>query len=261
MHFVTLFTPEMSSTALRGRLCHSERGASTMEFLLVFPFLLMLLLVILQVALLVQAKLVVKHAANVAARSAATTIAARASSSGGQFEDRNQINQDDPYSPKKAMIRWAAAFACLSISPVLNAEVLRTTGTIPDPNLIVPMQQVAMLFPASINGENISQQLLSRAHYAYDRENTQVEILGENGEYKEAFRDHEKITVRVTYRYYLAVPFANRLFGRSYDGAGMLSRSGWYLPITEQSSVINEGEPTFPAEQMPKGSDLHVENR
>jgi hypothetical protein len=260
MYYFTRSTHQRK-TALCNRMHNSERGASTMEFLLVFPFLLMLLLLILQVALLVQAKLVVKHAATVAARSAATTIAARVSYSGKQFEDRNYINLGDPYSPKTTIIRRATAFACLSISPVLNAEVLKATGTTPDPNLIVPMQQVAMLFPASINGENISQQLISRAHYAYDRKNIQVEIFGENGERKETFRDHEKITVRVTYRYYLAVPFANRLFGRSYDGAGLLSSSGWYLPITEQSSVINEGEPTFPPKQMPQESDLQVEIR
>jgi hypothetical protein len=58
--------------------------------------------------------------------------------------------------------------------------------------------------------------------------------------------------VRVTHRDYLTMPFANRLLGRAFVGGGFWNGSGWYLPIAEQHSLLNEGERLFPRIKTPE---------
>src|SRR5262249_4687794 len=132
------------------------------------------------------------------------------------------------------------------------------------PEVAAPLEELASLFPASREGANLSRQLAARAHYAFDPANTRVEIFGEGGNQSGSFDKQELVRARVTFRYYLTVPFANRLFGSSYygikflDGFGLLNESGLYAPITEEYTLINEGEHTFPPEQDPDEIDLKV---
>jgi hypothetical protein len=238
-----------------------QTGASAIEFILLLPALLALLLMILQIALLAQAKFVVNYAAYSAARAASVVTSTRAESiRTGRIEDRNRINLNDSDSPKLAFIRHAAALPLVGISPLWSPEVFQATGAAPIPSLAVSMRQVAAIFPASAGETNLSEQLLARAHYAYNKDNVSVEIIQENGRRDGVFRDHEQITIRITFRYYLAVPFANRLFGKRYYGGSLLNTSGWYYPITEQYTVVNEGEPVFPQNQSPRGSDIRIED-
>ena len=68
------------------------------------------------------------------------------------------------------------------------------------------------------------------------------------------------MTVRVTYRYYLTVPAANRMLGRPYRGGffSLIAGTGWYYTITEQYTLPIEGEPIFPPDGQ--GNDpLEVE--
>src|SRR5262249_424929 len=136
----------------------------------------------------------------------------------GGIEDRNQIRLRDGDSPKMTMIRRAAALPCVAISPVWSTGVLQTTLAPLRPEVLAPMGELALSFPASSGATNSSQQLVARAHYAFNPDNTRIEIFGEGGNQSGSFDRHALVRVRVTFRYYLTVPFANRLFGKSYYG-------------------------------------------
>ncbi len=240
-----------------------QSGASAVEMTLLLPLLLALLLTILQVALIVQAKFVVNYAAFCAARSAIVAIPSKAQGSGG-VEERNRLNLRSDNSPKMAMIRRAAALPCVAISPVWSTGVMLATLAPPKPEVVVPMEELALLFPASREGDNVSRQLVARAHYAFNTANTRVEIFGEGGDQSGSFGEQALVRTRVTFRYYLTVPFANRLFGTSYygikflNGFGLLNQSGLYAPITEEYTLVNEGERPFPPKQDPGEVDFKV---
>jgi len=240
-----------------------QSGASAVEMVMLLPLLLALLLTILQVALIVQAKFVVNYAAFCAARAAIVAIPSKVQGAGG-VEQRNRLNLQNNNSPKMTMIRRAAALPCVSISPVWSPAILISTLAPPKPELLIPMAELALLFPASREDSNISQQLVLRAHYAFNPDNTRVEIFGEGENQKDSFGEQEMIRVRVTYRYYLTVPFANRLFGTLYYGSkllnelGLFNPSGLYAPITEEYTLVNEGERPFPANQDPGEIDFRV---
>jgi TadE-like protein len=240
-----------------------QSGASAVEMTLLMPLLLALLLTILQVALIVQAKFVVNYAAYCAARSAIVAIPSKAQGGGG-VEERNQINLRSDNSPKMTMIRRAAALPCVAISPVWSRGILLATLATPKPREAALMWELSLLFRASREGVNISQQLRDRAHYAFDTANTKVEIFGEGGDQSGSFGEQALVRARVTFRYYLTVPFANRLFGspyygsRFFNGLGLLSQSGLYAPITEEYTLVNEGEPPFPPDQDPDEVDFEV---
>jgi TadE-like protein len=242
---------------------NGQSGASAVETALLLPLLLALLLTILQVALIVQAKFVVNYAAFCAARSAIVTIPSKIQGAGG-VEERNRINLRRDDSPKMTMIHRAAALPCVAISPAWSTGIMLATLATQKPEVAAPMEELASLFPASRDGDKISQLLGARAHYAFNPENTRVEIFGEGGDQSGSFDDQELVRVRVTFRYYLTVPFANRLFGSSYYGSkffkgfGLLSQSGLYAPITEEYTLVNEGEPPFPSKQDPGEIDLRV---
>ena len=223
----------------------SQSGASVVEFVLIMPLLLALLLTVLQIALLVQAKFVVNYAAFCAARSAIVTIPGKISSARSRkYEGANEIVTSDPQSPKMEIIRRAAALPCVAVSPIYSKVLLETLTPPPKSGLsaLLPVQSV---FAASVDGNDVSSQLLKRAPYAYGGENTKVEVSAEGGN---QVPDHGLVTVKVTFRYYLAVPFANRLLGTPYSGMWPFNAS-WYAQITEEYSLINEGEPLFPGDR------------
>jgi hypothetical protein len=229
-----------------------ERGASAVEFILVFPFLLILILTILQIALVVQAKFVVNYAAFAAARSAIVTIPARVSSR-RMMEDHNVINSTNPESPKLKIIRRSAALPCVGISPRWSPGlVLRTGGAATETSALAPLLNLALFVPRA----GYVAQVELRAPYAYDPENTRVEVTPSH----RVFGDHEEVTVKVIHRYYLTVPFADRLLGRDFLGGGWFRlNSARYLEIAERYTLLNEGEPSYPRSQRARFGDRDIE--
>jgi len=225
----------------------SEAGAGVAEFIIAFPLLLALMLTILQIALLVQAKFVVNYAAFCAVRSAIVTIPARIRSE-RQLEERNVIDTRDPDSPKMKIIRRAAALPCVAISPAWRPALIVSTGTAYDPLAIAPLARLTVFVPSL----DYEKQVMSRAVYAYDARNTFVEVSTQGG-------DHDPVTVRVTHRYYLTVPFASRILGRSYFPDWFRFGAGRYYPITEQYTLLNEGEPLYPESQRRRFGDADIE--
>jgi len=238
-----------------GMTKRGEDGLVTLQFVLLVPLLLMLLTTILQIAFVMQAKSTVNYAAFCAIRSAIVIIPTEMrSEKTGLPEGHNVVRMNDPDSAKLDAIHRAAALALTAISPVYGANVAAATGTAPDASLAARLEKVVLLFPASVSGKDVSGQILARAPYAYDKQNTRVEISfnnrGENSGQQSiaTFGDHELVTVRVTYRYYLTVPFANRLFGRPYFGSWW-NGSGYYISISEQYTLPLEGERLCPPQQ------------
>jgi hypothetical protein len=243
-------------------LNHSESGSSAIEFLLIFPLLLITMLTILQIALIVQAKFVVNYAAFAATRSAIVTIPARIRSNNAS-EERNHIDTENTRSPKMKIITRAAAFPCLAISPRWSTNLLINTGSAYDPRVLLPLQMLRIFSVSLGDGADaaggMGNQVTSRAMYAYDRNNTSIDISSDrlNGR---RIGDHSAITVKVTHRYYLTTPFANRLLGRAYfGGLGGLFSSARYYPITEEFTLLNEGEPLYPQSQQQRFRDSDVE--
>jgi hypothetical protein len=252
LRLVTVMARSRASApdALKG----AQSGASVIEFVLVFPFLLALLFIIMQIALLVQAKFVVNYAAFCAVRSAVVMIPARVRSARtGKFERANRIDLTDARSPKMSIIRRAAALPCVGISPLYSPSIGVATGTAPNPSLLVPLTFVTLHFPPVVESFSVAQQFLSRAQYAYDYNNTRIEIRRDNRSGKVV--DHELITVRLNYRYYLVMPFANRLLGQTYWGNWLFGSRGFYYNITEQYTLPNEGEPLYPDGQASRFKD------
>lgn len=259
------------SPAAGGLAAGAQSGASVIEFALLLPFLLTLLLLILQVSLIVQAKFVVNYAAFCAARAAVVTIPAKIySRRTRRYEINNAIHLNHPASPKMRIIRRAAALPCTAISPVMglsptsglkNPELMLSTQTLPlEPSFYEGLLRVA-LYPGNYKGHWVGQELFQRASYAYDEENTTVEVIREGGagaevEFDEqgnqtrqrGLRDHDLVTVRVRFRYYLAVPGANRLIGRAYipGWLNFLTRTAYYAEMVEQYTLPLEGEPLHP---------------
>lgn len=221
-------------------LVAGENGRSAIEFLLLLPIILSILLLILETALMVQAKFVVNYAAFCAVRSAIVWIPADAP--GG--EARNHIDRTDPDSDKMQKIWRAAAFACVSISPHYSSSLVDRTGiSDASDDQKDAVERIAAFFPSDGDG-NVADSFKNRLAYAFDSANTTIEIAAESsGSHDQSsgdYGDHDPVTVKVTHRFYLGIPLASRLMGTSF-GAG--PGSGFYYPISEQYTLLNEGEP------------------
>ena len=229
-------TPQIAGESLVA----GENGRSAIEFLLLLPIVLSILLLILEVALMVQAKFVVNYAAFCAVRSAIVWIPADAP--GG--EARNHIDRTDSSSDKMQKIWRAAAFACVSISPQYSSSLVDRTGiSDASDDQKDAVERIAAFFPSDGDG-NVADSFRNRLAYGFDSANTTIEIVAESsGSHDQNsgdYGDHDPVTVRVTHRFYLGIPLANRLMGTSF-GAG--PGSGFYYPISEQYTLLNEGEP------------------
>jgi len=221
-----------------------------MEFVMLTPLLLIVLMLTFQIALIVQAKFVVNYAAFCAARSAIVVIPTAVESSvTGKLDAENQINTNDPDSPKMHIIRRAAALACAGISPPLSSDIERNSFINPAPPGITALR-VVTLFPSIVPGPSMPAQFLLRSPYALAASNTTVAVQAEKHSGSADQASYQLITTKVIYRYYLTVPIANWLFGTSF---GFLS--GYYIPIHEQYTLPSETDSIFPPGQQPPGAN------
>jgi hypothetical protein len=214
-----------------------EEAATILEFTLVFPLFLMIVLIIWQLLLLVNAAQVVSYAAFSAARSAIVVIPTAV---GG--EDRNVLANPGT-SEKMAVIRRAAAIACTPISPQVT-EWLGSAGPLgvvqQGVGRDLGIQTSALLGllggNADLNGPRLVQKALYAAQF------TDVEVTGPIR--AGAFVEDAPLTVRVSHRFFLNVPYANRLFRDSIFagfGVGAPQRT-----LTARYTLANEGEEEVP---------------
>jgi hypothetical protein len=157
-------------------------------------------------------------------------------------EPRNHIGNPDT-SEKLETIHRAAALPLSAISPLAGFSVETGLPVLTNPDAMV---QLLKLIPFDVGSPSMVGQMMLRAPYAYHRENTVVKVLTLEGNEGGSFQEHDWVTVKVTYRYYLAVPFAKKLFGTSYSDnpiSNFLFGTNYYYPISEQYTLPVDGEP------------------
>lgn len=216
-----------------------QSGSTAVEFVMILPALAVILLMILQIALIVQAKFVVNYAAFCAARSAIVIIPD--DFPGG--EARNHLNSPDS-SEKFQVIHRGAALPLTAISPLPGTNLTRGVPILTDPNVVAELFKLA---PFDVAPRSMMAQVMLRAPYAYHPENTAIKVLTQQGAESGSFDEHDWVTVKVNYRYYLAVPFAKKLFGTAYSGnpfATIIFGTDYYYSIVEQYTLPMDGEPS-----------------
>jgi len=204
-----------------------DRGTSEMEFALAFPIFLMTILITIQMALLVNAALIVDYAAFAAARSAAVWVP---ESTGG--EPSNGIGNTHLFSPKWRRIDRAAMLACLPLSPRLS-QIWRAFVGQPADYPATALRAIALRGAPQpdpdIDYTHLAEDFFDKWPYTYAF--TSVELIDGNGRPRRQF-DGGTITARVSYRFYLNVPFAGPLLARVGGGGrfgGILEPQ--YMPI------------------------------
>lgn len=242
-------------TSRRSRsLWHDDHATATIEFTMVFPILLFLMMLLTQSSLLMGARLVVNHSAFVAARSAVVVI------------PMNRLDSLEPYntvqayadSYKTQRIRQAAALAVLPVAGKMDERAGDNINTQP---LVDGLSNYYQAYGRQVPFW-VERYMPDRLRYA--AANTSVTLM------RTSVRDsalellpvidshtygpRDPITVQVTHRMNLAVPYVGMLFadGRHSGSEG----GGLYTNITSQCTLTNEGvvnalPPTPELERIP----------
>ena len=233
-----LLMRRIASRWVNNRSSDQQSGEAVIQFLFVLPLLLCILLVIFQIALLMQAKFVVNYAAFCAVRSAVVVIPEGVQSGvTSKSEAPGEINGDDPTYPKLAEIRRAAGLACVSISPTASAGLALGPGL--QGSGLESLPKALTVF-----GPSQTLRFLNRAPYALSSGVTTVTVektqspAGAGGNFS-------LVTAHLTYRYFLTVPFADKLFGKPFSG-NWLTGAGYYVEIREQYTLPMENDKIFP---------------
>jgi len=166
------------------RSLHSDRGSAAVPFIFSLPIFLLILAILVQYALIVNAKLLISHAANTAARAAVTSLA-----------------EGHPENVSSA--------AYLSLAPV---SPLATTAVHPQADLVYRAMEnsgiaVAESFPA---------------RYTYAMEAARVDWSPHQDDFTTS--TGQPLEVTVSYRFHLTVPAAMRLIGLADTVAGVHGR-------------------------------------
>ena len=176
------------ATALRrfARALHSDRGSAAVPFILALPIFLWIVAIIVQYAIIVNAKLLIDHAAQSAARAAVTSLP-----------------ENHPENVAAAAYLSLATLSPLStLPPSVQADnvyrALQTAG--------IP---AADTFPA---------------RYTYAMEATRVNWTPQNPQVDFPTSRGRPLDVTVTYRLCLSVPGARGLIGSADTVAGISGR-------------------------------------
>jgi TadE-like protein len=212
-----------------------ESGTATVEFCMVFPIVMFLVLILLQVTLLMVGNHFVHYAAFAATRSAITYIPADFSGEGGGAPNTFQPVKG---SRKYDAIRASAIFALVPVSGRLESNSEVSTGKFVS-GLKDHFASYSQDAPKWIDS-------LAADRLRYAAANTSVEVMetvvtGQDvdffpitsGEYYD-FGPREAITVRVTHKLNLSVPYVRVFFADAGSGSK-------YTEVTAQYTLTNEG--------------------
>jgi hypothetical protein len=222
----------------RGR-ARGEHGEAIIEFALAMPLLLGLALVMAQTSLVMVGNVCVHYSAFCAARAAVVTVPKNLS----QNEPRNVV-VDDSSSGKMHQIKMAAVWALMPVSCGSEDVSISLGGTLSG--------GLADFF--SLQGAEepawVDDRLARKLSYAADL--TRV-ALSPPAQDKPSYQEHENLFVRVEHTFYLAVPYAARLFAAFPGGTELSFGEGEYGTVIAASSVLpNEGVQDYvDVEQFP----------
>jgi len=228
-----------------------ESGVATIEFVLVFPFLLTTVLLLLQTVLLFTGLFYVNYAAYSAARSAIVYIPVEE----GGMETNTIVPVEG--NPKYDRISSAAAIAVIPVSG-------REAGSTGRYEARVAQYMPAMQSFYQASGQQapgwVNNLLEARVHYAVNHTFVtlqRAEVQGDGtvtyidvtGQY--TYAPKEAVVVEVRHEMALTVPFASRLFAATSSDTGnytTASRSintpgpeGLWTAITARAVLTNEG--------------------
>lgn len=229
--------------AVGNRLAGDESGTATIEFVLVFPILLVLILLLVQVTLLMVGNLYVHYAAFAATRAAIVWVPA---ATGGEAVN---VIHPDARSSKYRAIRRAAAGALIpvcgrlesgggsGIDPAVYADALRDhfdEGGGDRPAWVDKLVEQKVRY-ANANTE------INLLVYDPD-EPDDFALMAEQGH---LFGPRDPVTVRVRHRLNLAVPYVRLFFA---DGEHeTVTGPGGYTLVEAQTTLTNQGvDPAMP---------------
>jgi hypothetical protein len=232
------------SGLLRGRRPNlGQSGQAMTEVAVSFPILLITTLILMQLALLYQAKNVVTYAAFSATRAAIVWIPIQEGS-----EQPNVINTDG--GDKYDKVHQAAAMACVPISP--RASVV--LDSIPFVGDIVA--SAFDIFEDIFSSLGLAGEMVDNAiqRYAFSSFATSLTFYqaDENGleemsgEATWTYPEGADVGVKVTHRYYLPIPLANRIIGDTWSLIDLgpifsLDLPGQYKDISSRVVLPLEG--------------------
>ncbi len=235
---VTLFAGQwmmrrLPGVALLRRL--DQLGTSEMEFTLAFPFFLMMVLTTIQMALLINGTLIVDYAAFCAARSAIVWIPQDTPG-----ESANTVaNPEQNSSEKWTRIRRAATLACVPISPrassFLGFRLPIGAGAI-DAGGIGDVAQAGGGSDNGVNYARLSLDVIDKWPYASLY--TDVALLGADGNARTQFAAGSPVTARVTYRFYMNVPFGGSALGAALGRRFLGVLGPYYVPVTASYTLM-----------------------
>lgn len=222
-----------------------RRGSATIEFVLVFPILLVLILLILQFMLVMVGRMYVQYAAFAATRTAIVQIPEDYTDYTG--EGVNEIDPDLTTTGKMAVIRHAASWALV---PVAGRSDTTSNPIGSRSSELVSALDLAYAQRGSQPPNWVASMLTEKTNYAF--EYTEVELLEYVRDGDPFFEDiflyrtfgpQEDVTVRVRHQLALTVPYIRSLF---QDGE---NESGPYTEVVALTTLTNEGvSPALPEE-------------
>lgn len=222
-----------------------RRGTATIEFVMVFPILLVLILLVLQFMLVMVGRIYVQYAAFAATRTAIVQIPEDFTNYTG--EGVNQIVPDTAVDGKLAVIRHAACWALIPVAgrgdstnnPIgsradelaqaLNFAYVQRDASVP--NWIETM----VVEKASYAFENTEVRLLDYAELNEPRF-TEIEVF-------HTYAPQDSVSVEVQHNLALTVPYIRAIFQDGENDAGP------YTEVTAIATLTNEGvNPALPEE-------------
>jgi hypothetical protein len=214
-----------------------EEGTATIEFALVFPILLVLILLLCQVTLLMVGNLFVHYAASAATRAAIVQIPRETTD-----EARNMIAPHLGSSKFRAIKRAANA----AVMPVCGRADVSNDGYGVDP--VAYADALRQHFADGAGGQPAWVDTLAEEKMRYANNETDIELLvydetlpglfqAQSETYEYGPRD--PVTVRVTHRLNLAVPYVRLFFA---DGEHTtVTGPGGYAIVEAQTTLTNQG--------------------
>ncbi|MCE9592519.1 MAG: pilus assembly protein [Planctomycetes bacterium] len=243
-------------------LIHDHDGTATIEFTLVLPILLFTVLLLAQTTMVMVGNIYVHYAAFAATRSAIVMIPADF-----EGEPENSI-VNAPDNPKFERIRRAAAFALTPVSGRMTQGVAAADDLVPaftahydSYKTTAPAWVASRLADQYRYADAATDISVMRTIFSLSQPDTvSFAALPEGAAY--VFGPKEPVTVRVTHKLYLAIPYIGALFadGRLEDAESpttTLSGSGEgarYSLVSSQYTLVNEGvsPELLPPPQLPR---------
>ena len=256
--FGLIVIARMLRQAHRGRPSSRQAGTATIEFALVFPIFLFLILTLVQTSLLMVGNLYVHYAAFAAVRSAIVQVPRDIIVDpvvDAFNEPRNRVNGDD--STKRERIRRAAVYALVPVAGRLNTQAAGSdiytnhlqhyfnTYDRTAPNWVDRLAGMKLQYANAYTDIDL---YIARPS-ADTAPQLQYTLVPRDSTY--TFGEREAVTVRVTHRLNLAMPYVGSMFadGKHDANAG----TGRYVITEAMYALTNEGidpylplEPTLP---------------